>query len=157
MNFLRRDDLYDKEKPFQLRYEAEKGTPTTNFRLEKQESVKISSIRGRERDLSFETNGFTVLKLDKEIPYDSFSNPEGIRGYLDEVAQRLKLRLGATKVQVYQYVVSPRLCKLLVKKDGSRDEDSKARSRFPYQRGWKGVRIRSAINNRSYRSVHSCL
>lgn len=105
MHFLTRDKLYEHEKPYQLKYVAAKGIPTSNIRLQKQEPIQVNSIRGQERQFSLEKNGFAVLKMDKEVPYDDFSNPEGIRRYLNMVAEQLKTRLGADKVQVYQYVV----------------------------------------------------
>ena len=109
MYFLTRDELYDHEKPYQLKYAAGNGIPTTNLRLKKQEPIKITSIRGRQRQLTFERNGFTVLKLDKDIPYSEFSTAAGIRLYLETVAEMLKTELGADKVQVYQYLVRFRL------------------------------------------------
>ena len=54
LRFLTRDKLYEHEKPYQLKYAAAKGIPTTNIRLEKKESLNISSMRGQERRLSFE-------------------------------------------------------------------------------------------------------
>ena len=105
LHFLTRDKLYEHEKPYQLKYTAAKGIPTTNIRLEKKQSIKISSMRGQEQRFSFEKNGFTVLKMDNEIPYDTFSSPTTVQKYLDMVAEQLKMRLGADKVQVYQYTV----------------------------------------------------
>ncbi|KAL8795609.1 MAG: hypothetical protein Q9195_001847 [Heterodermia aff. obscurata] len=99
MHFLARDKLYEHEKPYQLKYEPEKGISNSNLRLEKQEPLKISSIRGREQQFSMEENGFAVLKLDKEIPYDDFSDPAGIRRYLDVVSENLKTLLGADKIR----------------------------------------------------------
>ena len=116
MHFLARDKLYEREKPYQLKYEAEKGIPRSNLRLEKQEPLKISSIRGREQQFTMERNGFAVLKLDKEIPYDDFSDPVGIRRYLDVVSETLKTLLGADKVQVFQHLVCLTLRILIVKK-----------------------------------------
>ena len=106
IHFLTRDKVYEHEKPYQLKYVAADGIPTTNIRLEKQEPVKISSIRGQEQQFSLDKNGFTVLKMDKEVSYDDFNNPAGVKRYLNMVAEQLKMRLGADKVQVYQYVVS---------------------------------------------------
>ena len=103
---LTRDNLYEHEKPYQLKYRAVDGIPTTNIRLEKQEPVEISSVRGQERQFSFLKNGFTALKVDKKFSYDDFSNPAGVKRYLDMVAEQLKRRLGADKVQVCGYVVS---------------------------------------------------
>ncbi|KAI4250069.1 MAG: hypothetical protein L6R40_000241 [Gallowayella cf. fulva] len=104
MHFLMRDELYEHEKPYQLKYAAAEGIPTSNFRLEKQEPIQINSIRGREQDFSFDKNGFAVLKIDEDMPYDDFSDPEGIRRYLNIVASSLQKLLGADKVQVFQYV-----------------------------------------------------
>ena len=109
MHFLTRDDLYEREKPYQLRYDVEEGIPKTNLRHKKQELLKIQNIRGREEQFSFEKNGFTVLKLDEEVAYDDFSQPEGIRRYLDIVAEQLRLKLDADTVQVYQFQVRLRL------------------------------------------------
>ena len=108
MHFLTRDIMYEKEKPYQLKYAPEVGIPKTNFRLEKQDPITISNMRGQERQFSFQRNGFAVLKMDKEIPYEDFSDPEGIRRYLEAVSENLKMLLGANKVQPFQYVV--RLC-----------------------------------------------
>ncbi len=107
MHFLTRDKLYEHEKPYSLKYAPAEGIPSSNIRLKKQETIKVNSIRGHEPQFSFEKNGFAVLKMDKEIPYDDFSKPEGVRRYLDMVAEQLRARLGADKVQVYQYVVRP--------------------------------------------------
>ncbi len=115
MNFLARDALYEQEKPYQLRYAAEEGIPTTNLRHEKQHLIKIRNIRGQEQKLSFESNGFAVLKMDDELSYDDFGNPEGIRRYLEVVSESLRALLGANKVQVYQYTVCLRLCILQTK------------------------------------------
>ena len=107
MHFLTRDKLYEHEKPYRLKYAAAERIPISNFKLEKQEPVKINSLRGREQDFSFDKNGFAVLKIDEELPYDDFSNPEGIHRYLGIVASGLQKLLGADKVQVFQYVVRP--------------------------------------------------
>ena len=126
LHFLTRDKLYESEKPYQLKYTAAKGIPTTNIRLEKKESIKISSIRGQEQRLSFEKNGFTVLKMDNEIPYDTFSNSTSVQKYLDMVAEQLKVRLCADKVQVYQYTVRlQKLCVPVVKTSPSLHQDPK--------------------------------
>ena len=105
MHFLTRDELYEHEKPYQLKYAGAEGLRRTNLRLEKKGPIKISSIRNREQQFSFEENGFTVLNMDDDIPYDDFFRPAGLRRYFDAVAERLKVALGAEKVQVFQYLV----------------------------------------------------
>ena len=109
MNFLARDDLYEREKPYQFRYDVANGIPKTNLRHTKQENFKIQNIRGREEQFSFEKNGFTVLKMDEEVGYDDFEKPAGIHRYLDIVAEQLRRKLDADVVQVYQYQVRLRL------------------------------------------------
>ena len=109
MNFLSRDSLYEREKPYQFRYPVGNGVPKTNLRHAKQEPVKVQNMRGREEQFSFEKNGFTVLKLDEEISYEDFDDPAAIRRYLDLVAKQLRRKLNADTVQVYQYLVSLRL------------------------------------------------
>ena len=108
MHFLSRDRLYDTEKPYQLKYEPEAGIPATNFKMEKKAPIKITSMRGRESEFSFSENGFRVLKLDHDIPYETFSSREGIRTYLRMVQEKVKTQLGAQKVQIFQYLVRKR-------------------------------------------------
>ena len=50
------------------------------------------------------------------MPYDTFSSATSVQKYLDMVAEQLKMRLGADKVQVYQYTVRlKKLCVPLIK------------------------------------------
>ena len=154
MHFLARDKLYEHEKPYQLKYEAENGIPRSNLRLEKHEPIKISSIRGRERQFSMEDNGFAVLKLDREIPYNDFSDPGGIRKYLDVVSESLRKFLGADRVQVFQHLVSQALRALIVKKDFTEGgKDSKTQSGFPHHERGEQIRLQPAVDSRSYRYV----
>ena len=113
LNFLKRDKLYEHEKPYQLKYAAAERIPISNLRLEKQDNIKVTSIRDREAQFSFEKNGFAVLRMNEDIPYDDFSNPDGIRRYLDIVSVHLENLLGADKVQAFQYVVRLGLSLLL--------------------------------------------
>ena len=106
INFLTRDNLYEHEKPYQLRYDVADGIPRTNLRHVKQSPLKIHNMRGREEQFSFEKHGFTVLESDEEISYDHFDNPAGISRYLNIVAKQLRLKLNADTVQVYQYLGS---------------------------------------------------
>ena len=58
-------------------------------------------------DLSFGKNGFIVMELDVPMDVaDSDSREVIISRYLPEVAEGLKTRLGATRVQVHDYLVS---------------------------------------------------
>lgn len=97
LNFLKRDELYNHEKPYQLGHAAPEG---------KHEPITVTSIRDLEQQFTFKGNGFTALGMDKKISYNNFSHPAGIRKYYEAVAEQLKRVLGADKVQVLQYVVS---------------------------------------------------
>ncbi|KAL8791342.1 MAG: hypothetical protein Q9195_005961 [Heterodermia aff. obscurata] len=110
INFLTNDpSLYETEKPYQIKYNAAPDIPVSNLRFEKQSPITISSIRGREADFSYEKNGFTVLNLSDTVPsYESFDTPEGVRSYILAATAALKARLGANKVQAYQYVIRKR-------------------------------------------------
>ena len=105
MLFFARDDLYEHEKPYQLKYIPDNGVPASNYRVEKREGIKITSVRGREDQFSIEKNGFAIFKMDQAPPYDDFNNPDGIRAYLETVVQSVKTLLGADKVQVFHYAV----------------------------------------------------
>ena len=115
IHFLARDDLYEREKPYQIKFDVAEGIPTTNYTHVKQEHFKINNIRGREEQFSFEKNGFTVLKLDEDVSYDDFDSPAGIHRYLDIVAEQLRLKLDADTVQVYQFLVRLRLLNIPAK------------------------------------------
>ena len=105
MFFFKRDDLYEHEKPYQLKYVPENGVPATNYLVEKREGIKIVSMRGREDQFSIERNGFTIFKMAQPTPYTDFDNPAGIRAYLETVVECVKTVLGADRVQVYHYAV----------------------------------------------------
>lgn len=105
MQFLAKDALYESEKPYKFKYAADVGIPTSNLRYQKQEPIKISSIRGRERDFTIEKNGFAVLRICRDVSYDDFSTEAGIQRYRDLVAEQVKTHLGADKVQVYEHRV----------------------------------------------------
>lgn len=105
MQFLARDKRYEYEKLYKFQYKPPEGMPKTNFRMEKHEGINVSSIRGREEEFSLERNGFTVLSLDHEIPYEDFYSEVGIRRYMNLVADRVRVHLNADKVQVYQHVI----------------------------------------------------
>lgn len=40
MLFFARDDLYEHEKPYQLKYIPDSGVPASNYRVEKREGIR---------------------------------------------------------------------------------------------------------------------
>ena len=111
MQFLARDSLYKNEKPYKFKYAADIGIPTSNLRYKKEEPVKVSSIRGREREFTIEKNGFAVLKMCHDMSSDDFNTEAAIQRYRDLVAEQVKTYLGADKVQVYEHRVCLALCR----------------------------------------------
>lgn len=63
-------------------------------------------MRGHEEELSLEKNGSIVMELDAKMNVDEFGDREAIRQkYLPQVAEKLKERLGASRVQIHDYLV----------------------------------------------------
>ena len=106
MNFMERLALYDEEKPFLLTFEPPEDFPRTNVKLGKH-NLTITDIRGLENDFSIEKNGFSVMPIASRLLYDDFNDDESIKKvYLKELANHVKELLGASKVQVFEHIVS---------------------------------------------------
>ncbi len=106
MHFLARNDLYREEKPFSLRFEPEREFPNSNITMEKHEDITVEDIRGREQDFSIEQNGFTIMPFDSHMAYDDFDDERKVIDvYLKEVADRIRIFLGSTYVQIFEHTV----------------------------------------------------
>lgn len=99
-------ELYEREKPYEMRFNPPGDFPRKNLQISKHENILVEDIRGHEKDLSFEKNGFTVMELDTPLGAEDFDDREIIISqYLPKVAESLKHCLGATRVQVHDYLV----------------------------------------------------
>jgi hypothetical protein len=105
---LDRLELYQWEKPYEMRFIPPNGFPRKNLHISKYEGIPVKDVRGVEKTLSIEKNGFVVMELEAPMTLEDFSDREAIRSrYLPKVAESLKECLGASRVQVHDYVVFP--------------------------------------------------
>jgi hypothetical protein len=94
------------EKPYQLKFAGPDGFPTTNIAT-KDYDQKFVDIRGHEADYSVARHGFAIMRLEetmKHTDYDDDSRVQSI--YLKQVADGLRAMLGASRVQIFEHVVS---------------------------------------------------
>jgi hypothetical protein len=107
IHFLKRDALYDLEKPYTIRYALPDGTPRTNSQHEERHGLLIRNIRPQLQRFSLESHGFTVVKMESAMTYQDFESEDRIiNTYLAEVARKLRETLKARHVQVYEHTVS---------------------------------------------------
>ena len=107
MHFLEKNEIYETEKPYLMMVESDEHFPKSNFKLQERTDLKIEDIRDRQHEFSFERNGFKIIRLESQMTYDDYDNEERRRSvYLGEVAEALKRSLGATRVQIYEHLVS---------------------------------------------------
>lgn len=111
INFLEKDELYDTEKPYTLMVDpGDEHFPRSNFKLHEPADLTIEDVRGRQHEFSIERNGFKLIRLESQMTYDDYDNEEKtLTVYLDEAVEALKTSLGATRVQIYEHVVSPQV------------------------------------------------
>ncbi|MCJ1357709.1 MAG: hypothetical protein MMC33_007705 [Icmadophila ericetorum] len=103
---LDRLELYRREKPYELRFYPPNGFPRKNLHISKYQGILVEDVRGRENSLSIDKNGFVVMKLDAAMNVEDFGDREAIISqYLPKVAEGLKESLGASRVQVHDYLV----------------------------------------------------
>lgn len=90
-----------------MRFNPPGDFPRKNLEISKYENIPVEDVRGHEKDLSFGKNGFVVMELDVPMDVEDFSSKEAIISqYLPKVAEGVKERLGATRVQIHDYLVS---------------------------------------------------
>jgi hypothetical protein len=107
IHFLKRDALYDLEKPYTIRYALPEGTLRTNSQHEEHHGLLIQNIRPQLQRFSMGSHGFTVVKMESAMMYQDFENEDRIINiYLAEVARKLRETLKARHVQVYEHTVS---------------------------------------------------
>jgi len=102
--FLKRDELYEVEKPYSLRFAPPEGVPGANIKLENH-NIDIYDVRGS-RALSFAKDGFAIFDFDSKMKYEDFDDDEAVREiFLLEVANMLKSHLGAQHVQIFEHTI----------------------------------------------------
>ncbi|KYG48096.1 hypothetical protein M433DRAFT_2265 [Acidomyces richmondensis BFW] len=107
-HFLRRDPLYDEEKPYSLRFTPPDRFPRANIQLDRHD-LDIFDVRPKKDELSLERNGCFVWNFKSLMQYDDFDNEEKVKEiFLLEVADGLRQRLGARQVQIFEHTVRKR-------------------------------------------------
>jgi hypothetical protein len=65
--------------------------------------VTIQDLRGVEKSVNLDTNGFEVIKYNGSIQDEFEKGSEAQKNYYEEISQLLKKRLGASRVIIYHY------------------------------------------------------
>ncbi|KAJ6186406.1 hypothetical protein N7519_007707 [Penicillium mononematosum] len=109
---LDRLDLYRREKPYELRFDPPNEFPRKNLQISQHHDIRVEDIRNRKGDLSIEKNGFVVMDLEDIMSAEKFGHGDAVESrYLPQVAESLKERLGATRVQIHDYPTVDRVWK----------------------------------------------
>jgi hypothetical protein len=103
IHFIQKNSLFAEEKPYEFCYAADLSIPQSNITREQHKDIIIHDIRGREQAFDLEHNGFTVLKLDQQIQYDDYFQPNKVKTYLRTLEILLKKHLGASHVEVFRH------------------------------------------------------
>ncbi|KAH7047478.1 putative CmcJ-like methyltransferase [Macrophomina phaseolina] len=107
-HFLQRDVLYEKEKPYSLRYTPPEAFPRANIRLEKH-GITVHDVRSTKDELSFKEDGCVVMDLRTEMQNEDWDSEAKIKSvYLLEVADMLCRALNAVQVQIFEHTVRKR-------------------------------------------------
>jgi len=103
---LDRLELYQKEKPYEMRFYPPGDFPRKNLHISTYHGIPVEDIRSRKESLSISKNGSMVMELDSQMSPEDFSDREAIESqYLPKVAEGLKKCLGASRVQIHDYLV----------------------------------------------------
>ncbi|KAK7928260.1 hypothetical protein PG985_005258 [Apiospora marii] len=112
LNFIKRLDLYDLEKPFSIAHEIESWTgnvPRSNYSKERVATL-IEDIRGREASFTFEKNGFAVIETASSLEYHEFQDKKKVEDtYVPEIGSCLLEYFGATSVHVFSVLPATRV------------------------------------------------
>jgi len=107
-HFLKRDALYEVEKPYSLRFTPPSAFPPSNIKLTNHDII-IKDVRTCSEPLNFFKHGLQLLPFQSKLPYEQFDDDDAVkRIYLREVANLIKEFLGAQKVQIFEHTVRKR-------------------------------------------------
>jgi hypothetical protein len=108
INFIEPQQDGSVEKPYQLKFEPPEGFPATNI-TSREHAPKVEDIRGREYEYSVAKTGFAIMHLPDDIAYEDYDNEDIIQQvYFKQVAEGLQDSLQASRVQIFEHVVSIR-------------------------------------------------
>lgn len=99
-------DLYKTEKPYEMRFNPPGDFPRKNLQITKYFDISVADIRGHEDSLSIDRNGFRIMEVEELMSAEDFDDDATIRArYLPQIAEELKICLGASRVQIHDYLV----------------------------------------------------
>ncbi|KAJ4307475.1 hypothetical protein N0V84_012708 [Fusarium piperis] len=102
--FLERSERWKTEKPYVLNYVPELPAVRSNSSLESK-NIDVEDIRGRETEFTYSKNGFFVLPLDCSMTPEDYDDDAKVKQiYLKQVGDSVKEALGASRVQIYDYI-----------------------------------------------------
>lgn len=107
MYVLERNPLWNKEKPYQLKFDPPEDFPQSNVRLVKWDGATVRDIRDSTHEFSFTRNGFGLMSL--ELPFDpEREDQEGwlLSTFIPNLGEQVKEFLNASRVQIFNYAVS---------------------------------------------------
>jgi hypothetical protein len=104
LQFVIRDDaLYQKQKPYVLRYQSE-DIPQSNIRLETVDNVPILQMRTRK--FSLDQNGFQLLNFNSSLHYTEFEDISLIETvYFREIREIVRTTVKAQDVFIFDWAV----------------------------------------------------
>ncbi|KAI3542154.1 hypothetical protein CMEL01_08320 [Colletotrichum melonis] len=108
LHFLARNPKYEYEKPYTLRYIPSPKDGLSQSNIDRvQHEVKFNDLRLRSLDYS--ECGFTVTDCSSTLQYDDYADTDKIeKTHAPEVMVAVRLALGATSVDLLDYVVRRR-------------------------------------------------
>jgi len=107
MHFLERSNLYNKEKPYSMRYQPDDDLPQSNFSFEKH-TITVRSMR-EGGPYKLNECGFERIDFPSKMTYEDFWDHGKVQTqYLDEVKTALKKSLNAKYIYVLDYAVRKR-------------------------------------------------
>ena len=93
-------------KPYSLKYNPTKEFPLTNIVSESCEQT-LQDVRGHEDDFNVTENGFALLRLMPRLTYEEYDDKAKVETiYYRQVAEGVKRLLNASRVQIFEHVVS---------------------------------------------------
>lgn len=104
--YVNRDEKFKEEKPYELQYQPPGDFPATNVTWSKHENIRVTDVRGSERDFDIESHGFQICQMRTSLMDDEFDVPEKVETtFLAEVASCVKDSLQADRVLIFDYAV----------------------------------------------------
>jgi hypothetical protein len=100
----RNDQIYAKEKPYNLRYVPAHDIARTNIQYEVARDVPISDLRSA--NVNFSHNCIRVVELQSKMDYDDFSDEKSVEKiYLREARDCIKNATGSQEVYIFEWQV----------------------------------------------------